>query len=141
MISIGNSGVPGKKKPKLTVVIAPLGKSSAPPADEPEPEHDQPAPSLSGSKPDPAVEADATSHPVPKPGESLFHDQSQSCGTCEYFNPSGHVYGECLMHVPEADFSVADPDLSWCKYYEDKKEDQGTPETSESPGSPPPPAA
>jgi hypothetical protein len=114
-----------------------------------------------GAAPDPGsqdepddddMQSPDTSGP-PAPGESNFHDQRQLCSNCNYFDSDGQGgVGECKMGVPEADFTISDPDASNCKFWEaqDKRSADSAARTGASvtnpsavplPANPNPPAA
>jgi hypothetical protein len=110
---LGGKSAPPKKRglPELLMMGT---KKDAAPANTPE----APEPDDAGKGPD---------GKTIQPGESQFHDQTQTCATCEHFDATDGV-GVCKMGVPEADFSVSDPDASWCKYFEGQDDATETPD-------------
>lgn len=124
---------PKKKLPLLMIAIGPKG-------DAPEPGSPSKGPS-SPSKPyatappddDDQNEGKGPGGKTIQPGEAQFHNQTQTCSSCEFFDPQGNDgVGECKMGVPEADFTVSDPDASQCKYFEEANESPQE-ESAESP--------
>lgn len=50
------------------------------------------------------------------PGDAWFSSDQQTCARCEYFDDTG--VGACRKGVPEADYSVTDPAMSRCRFFE-----------------------
>jgi hypothetical protein len=99
-----------RKLPAALIMMIGKPKDDAGPGPDPgEPDADD----MPGSPGEPAHSG------PPKMGESDFHDQRQLCSNCKYFDSNGmDGVGECTMGVPEADFTISDPDASYCKFWE-----------------------
>jgi hypothetical protein len=136
--------MPGKQKlPALMIVMSPKFADGG---SQSEPDDDDYSKPSSGALP-----MDSPDRPAgpPKPGDSSFHDQRQLCSNCKWFDADGaDGVGACLMKVPEADFTISDPDASWCKFWgpQDDRSAQsaaqtGVPTPSAAPPPTPPAAA
>ena len=133
---------PKKKLPLLMIVAHGEPKGDAPSANEP-PSSTSKGTSASQppAPPDDKYAGKGPSGKTIQPGEAQFHNQTQTCSTCEYFDPQGNDgVGECKMGVPEADFQTSDPDASWCKYWEANDDATETPEQEQAENEPAEPA-
>ena len=129
---------PKKKLPLLMIAIKPKDDNG----DAPSPGgQDEPSDDAASPAPDDKYAGKGPGGKTIQPGEAQFHNQTQTCSTCEYFSPEGNDgVGECKMGVPEADFQTSDPDASWCKYWEANDDATETPEQEQAENEPAEPA-
>ena len=123
---IGGKSAKPKKSPMPALLVLSM---SGPKDEKGEPTHA----SNGGPLPDKVDDKYAGKGPGGKtiqPGEAGFTDQTKTCSHCSYFSPEGNDgVGECKMGVPEADFTLSDPDASQCKFFESADEEKSeTPE-------------
>lgn len=136
----------GKQPRKLPgMIIMMVGKpkdagSPGEPASDPdEPDADDMPPAGAGSgarlNPDDYANYDSPDYQPPAPGAANFHDQRKLCSNCKAFDSQGAGgVGACLKKVPEADFTISDPDASSCDIWgaQDQRSAQSAAQTGAS---------
>ncbi len=125
-LTLGGKSPADKPKKKPFALLT--AKKSAPEAATPPEPMEEEAPEEVAPPPTAGLPEPPTAALGKLAKDAHFVDQTQTCSTCEYFDDAGNGgVGACTKGVPEADYSVADPTASRCRFYEGKEAVDETP--------------